>query len=89
VLRRRDRLSLPKIRRRIAGLDLALLEALLPQPAPPPAAPTPTSRTIAPGSERWDHVTLLPGRELRVRTDAGAIVHRLAKEIVATYATAR
>ena len=89
VLRRRDRLSLPKIRRRLAGLDLAQLEALLPKPAPPPPPPPPIPEPIAPNSERWDHVTLLPGLELRVRTDAGAIVHRLAKEIVATYATAR
>ena len=84
LLRGRDRLSIPKIRKRIASLSLAELEALLPKPEPPPAVPA-VPDPIAASSVRWDHVTLVPGLELRVRVDAGAIVHRLAREIVATY----
>lgn len=34
----------------------------------------------------WHHVELLPGLELRVRSDASALVRRLAQEIFAQYA---
>ena len=86
LLRRRDRMSIPKIRGRLAGLSVAELEAMLPKPPPP--APPPTRAgpdPIAVDALRWDRVMLLPGLELSVRTDAGPIVHRLAKEIIAHY----
>lgn len=84
VLRRRDRLSLPKIKRRIAALSLAELEALLPKPAPPPAAPV-VVQPLAPSSTRWERVVLVAGLELTVHADAGPLVQRLAREIVANY----
>ncbi len=39
--------------------------------------------------ERWEHVTLLPGLKLLVRSDGGALVRRIAEEIVARYAVAK
>ena len=89
LLRRRDRLSIPKIRRRLAGITLPDLEALLPKPpAPaPPLAPKP--EPITANAVLWQHVPLLPGLELRIRDDAGPVIHRLAREIAKTYGSTK
>jgi DNA-binding transcriptional MerR regulator len=84
LLRKRDRLSLPKVRARIGSLSLAELEAMLPKPAPPPA-PAAVVQPLAPSSSRWDRVELVAGLELSVRANAGPLVQRLAREIVANY----
>lgn len=89
LLRRRDRMSLPKIRRRLAGLALADLEALLPKPPPPAPVPAATPEPITSAAVLWQHVPLLPGLELRVRDDAGTVIHRLAREIAKQYASAK
>ena len=46
-------------------------------------APSPTLGDMA--LERWERGTLLPGLELLVRADAGPLVARIAREIVANY----
>jgi DNA-binding transcriptional MerR regulator len=70
------------------------------QPAPAEARVAPTAAPSSPageppaveaggpplGGERWDHVPLLPGLELHLRSDATALVRRIAAEIVAQYA---
>jgi DNA-binding transcriptional MerR regulator len=86
LLRRRDRLSIPKIRKRIATLSLPELEAMLPKAAPPPPRPA-TVEPLAASAQRFDRVELVPGLELCVRTNAGPLVQRLAREIVASYGT--
>jgi DNA-binding transcriptional MerR regulator len=89
LLRRRDRMSLPKIRQRLAGLTLADLEALLPKPPPPPPESAPKPEAIAASAVLWQHVPLLPGLELRIRDDAGPVIHRLAREIATTYGSTK
>jgi DNA-binding transcriptional MerR regulator len=97
LLRRRDRLRLDQVKRRLQSMALAEIEALVAPPAPPaspapPPSPAPapaaTSATRAVGQVpcvRWDHVELLPGLELRVRSDAGPLLRRLVQEIYAQY----
>ena len=46
-------------------------------------APSPTLGDMA--LERWERATLMPGLELLVRADAGPLVARIAREIVANY----
>jgi hypothetical protein len=46
-------------------------------------APSPTLGDMA--LERWERATLLPGLELLMRADAGPLVARIAREIVANY----
>lgn len=49
----------------------------------------PGAREAIRAAERWEHVTLLPGLKLLVRSDGGALVRRIAEEIVARYAVAK
>ncbi len=92
LLRKRERLRLAGVKKRLDKLSLQEIEAFVTPPAPPPPPPAPLSPPPSPGEEtptyprtRWDHVELIPGLELRVRADAGAIVRRLAQEIFARY----
>jgi len=50
---------------------------------------TPLDPEAACAVERWEHVTLLPGLKLLVRSDGGALVRRLAQEIQERYAVAK
>lgn len=77
-------MRLPEIKRRLPSMALDELRALV---DPPSAPPVPTAPSLAAdlSMERWDHATLLPGLELRVRSDAGPLVQRIAREIVAAY----
>lgn len=86
LMRQRDHLGLPKVRQRLAAMSLADLEAFvatdpaLPRPPPPPPPPAAFAGTT------WIQTELIAGLELRLRADAGAIVQRLAREIVERYA---
>jgi DNA-binding transcriptional MerR regulator len=40
-----------------------------------------TASPVAPSSERWEHLVLLPGLELSYRIDGGPVLRRLAAEI--------
>ncbi len=86
LLRKRERLRLAGVKRRLDKLSLAEIEALVTPPAPPRPVPPPGEEPTTYPRTRWDHVELIPGLELRVRADAGAIVRRLAQEIFARYA---
>ncbi|WP_437758097.1 helix-turn-helix domain-containing protein [Sorangium sp. So ce1389] len=68
------------------------------KPLPPPVGasardplPTPVGASardplpLPGGLERWDRVALLPGLELHLRSDATAVVRRIAAEIHARY----
>ncbi len=78
---------LPDIRRRLAEMSLDEVRALVEPPAAPAPAATPaTLGDLA--TERWERATLLPGLELMVRGDAGPLVLRIAREIVANYRAA-
>jgi hypothetical protein len=46
------------------------------------------SEPITTSAVLWQHVPLLPGLELRIRNDAGPVIHRLAREIAKQYASA-
>lgn len=66
-----------------------MTDALPPKEAGVPAAPVPAARPAAPAADEvgypsstWERVLLLPGLELCVRSDAGALVKRLAEEII-------
>lgn len=50
--------------------------------------PTPTDLESTGAMERWEHLTLLPGLQLLVRSDGGALVRRIAQEIVERYGVA-
>lgn len=50
-------------------------------PAAVASLPTQTSYPV----ERWEHVALLPGLTLLVRSDGGALVRRIAEEIHERY----
>jgi len=73
-------LGLAEIKARLPTMSLDAVRALV---DPPPAAPEPPPSDGA--LERWDRATLVPGLELMVRADAGPLVQRLAREIVAAY----
>lgn len=71
-----------------------------PRAHPADAATTTTSTTAAPGADstarapsaatypsaRWEHIVLLPGLELRVKSDGGPLLRRVAQEIYDHYA---
>lgn len=86
LLRRRDRLRVDAVKRRLQSMSTAEMEALVAPQAPSPPAGSSTAPQVP--CTRWDHVELLPGLELRVRSDAGPLVRRLAQEIYAQYAAA-
>jgi DNA-binding transcriptional MerR regulator len=80
---RRQRFGLEAIRRRLAVMSLAELEAHAP---PPPEKQTPTRGLEPPPpptytAERWDVVPLLRGLSLMVHAGASPAVKRLAQEI--------
>jgi DNA-binding transcriptional MerR regulator len=87
LLRKRDRLRLPMVKRRLNAMTDAEIEALV-TPAKPPAATPPGVAPPPYPCVRWDYVELLPGLELRVRSNAGAVLRRLAQEIHARYGAA-
>ena len=80
---RAKRMGLPAIKRWLLSATRDQVEALVNPPAPAPAAPAPTA--LDTHGERWERVALLPGLELHVRADAGALVRRLAGEIAERY----
>jgi DNA-binding transcriptional MerR regulator len=83
-LRKTERLRLDAVRHRFATMSFAEIEALgAPPPAPPPPSPAGAAAPFA--YARWDYIELLPGLELRGRSDAGAVLRRLAQEIRAQY----
>jgi DNA-binding transcriptional MerR regulator len=95
-LRDTGKLRLDAIKRRLAKLSLAEMEALTspapadPEPTPPPPdAPAPAALpALSIAYARWDYIELIPGLELRVRGDAGPVLRRLAHEIHAHYGAA-
>ncbi len=75
--------SLARIKRKLPAMSLDQVRAMVEPPPPPaPAEPTTAEDTTM---QRWAHTTLVPGLELMVRADAGPLVQRLAREIMATY----
>ena len=82
---RMEGLSLARIKRRLPAMSLDQLRAMVDPPAPAPPTPTPASDGMM---ERWERAALVPGLELMVRADAGPLVLRLAREIVAAYRAA-
>lgn len=99
-----ENFSLEEIRARLTRLSDDELARLV-QPEPVAAAPSAVAVAVTPPAgplepalgdsevsrvvERWEHVTLLPGLQLLVRSDGGALVRRIAEEIVARYAVAK
>ncbi len=75
--------SLARIKRVLPAMSLDEVRAMV-EPPPPPAAPLPAPAVDA-AMERWERAALVPGLELMVRSDAGPLVQRLAREIVAAY----
>jgi hypothetical protein len=86
LMRRRERLHLPVIKRRLSTMTIEQIEQLVTPPAPSPAPPV---DPLADKGARWDRIELLPGLELNVRTDATTLVRRLASEILAGYGAAK
>jgi DNA-binding transcriptional MerR regulator len=85
ILRKRDRLRLPMVKRRLNAMSDTEVEALVTPPGPP--ASTSAGGTAPPyPCVRWDYIELLPGLELRVRSNAGPVLRRLAREIHTQYA---
>jgi DNA-binding transcriptional MerR regulator len=90
---RADNTNYAGIERRLRSLsDEALAAFLRPgeSGAEPSAEPTAAQKTPpAPfeGASHWERVVLLPGLELAIRSDAGPLVYRLAREIVGQYRT--
>jgi DNA-binding transcriptional MerR regulator len=75
---------LADIKRKLAAIPLEELAREVLPPEPPPAKEA-AAREIG---QAWRRVELLPGLELFVRADAGAVVHRLAAEIEEKYGAA-
>jgi len=76
-------MGLARIKRKLTAMSLDQVRAMVEPPRPPaPAAP---AASVDPAAERWERATLVPGLELMVRADAGPLVLRLAREILATY----
>jgi hypothetical protein len=86
LLRKRDRLRLPLVKRRLSSMTPEQIEQLVTPAAPAPAAPV---DPLANRGARWDRIELLPGLELAVRTDATTLVRRLASEILGSYGAAK
>jgi DNA-binding transcriptional MerR regulator len=80
---REHNVLLPEIKRRLAKIPLEELAKEVLPPEPPP--PAPRDAPAADIGQAWRRVELLPGLELHVRADAGAVVHRLAEEIRQRY----
>ena len=87
ILRKRDRLRLPMVKRRLNAMSDAEVEALVTPPKPSVSSSAGTAPPLYP-CVRWDYIELLPGLELRVRSNSGAVLRRLAQEIHAQYGAA-
>ena len=87
ILRKRERLRLPMVKRRLDAMSAEEIEALVAPPKPPAADDSDLAPPPYP-CVRWDYIELLPGLELRVRSTAGAVLRRLALEIHAQYGAA-
>ena len=74
--------GLDAIKARLATMPLDAVRALV---EPPTATVAPSTTLSDISLERWERATLLPGLELLVRADAGPLVARIAREIVANY----
>ncbi|WP_437651494.1 hypothetical protein [Sorangium sp. So ce362] len=68
---REQGLKLPEIKRKLATMSPADMEALL-APLPPAFRPPPPEPTYA--AERWERVVLVPGLELLVSSAGGPIL---------------
>lgn len=88
---RAQRLDVDQMLARLGKMSAEDIARLGAPPAPPPG-PSPAPGAVAPAraypAERWERVALLPGLELHVRGDAGALVRRMAAEIHARYSAA-
>jgi DNA-binding transcriptional MerR regulator len=85
-LRTEERLRIDAIKRRLAQLSHDQIRALVLEPEPAPAAePRAPASSPAYASQRWEHIVLLPGLELKIRSDASPLLVRLAEEIHARY----
>jgi DNA-binding transcriptional MerR regulator len=99
-----ENLTLVAIRRRLTPMsDDELARFVLPEPGAGVGGPaaavlatttgmlgtTPVDPEATCAVERWEHVTLLPGLQLLVRGDSGALVRRIAQEIQERYAVAK
>lgn len=67
----------------------AAASAISPLTAIGPLGSTSADPGPASAAERWEHLTLLPGLQLLVRCDSGALVRRIAEEIQERYAVAK
>ncbi len=78
IVKLRDQhLSLGKIRQRLAA------------EVPAPVVPAATATLVAGfAGEAWERVVLIPGLELHVSSHGGALLRRLAQEIVERYGAA-
>lgn len=85
-LREVERLRLDTIRKRLARMSEEEIAALLPPPPAPASPPVRPLPAMPIAYVRWDYVELIPGLELRVRSDAGPVLRRLANEIHEQYA---
>ncbi|WP_437522265.1 helix-turn-helix domain-containing protein [Sorangium sp. So ce726] len=88
---REQNLLLPEIKRRLAAIPLEEMakEVLPPEPSES-AAPGAGERADTEELGRaWRRVELMPGLELHVRADAGAVIHRMAAEIREKYGCER
>jgi DNA-binding transcriptional MerR regulator len=74
------------------GAGPATRDAVLPDAPSIPSTmtglldPKPVDLETTGAMERWEHLTLLPGLKLLVRSDGGALVRRIAQEILERYA---
>jgi DNA-binding transcriptional MerR regulator len=85
ALKAQRRTPLAEIKRRLAKATIEQLEQIAGVKKALPAAPPPPPPAPNYPCERWDYVPLLPGLELRVRTDGPEILRRIAMEIRAHY----
>lgn len=89
ALRRVEKLPVAAVRRKLGRLTWEELVAYLPLPKPPEgevaaSAKAETASDLPPGIA-WRRVEVAPGLELMVRADAGPMLARMAREIVAQY----
>ena len=69
------------VRLRHEGLYCDQIRHHLESAPPEPSEAAPSELPVAPSSERWERLMLLPGLELSYRTDGGSVLRRLAAEI--------
>jgi DNA-binding transcriptional MerR regulator len=84
---REHNLMLSEIKHRLAKIPLEELAKEVLPPEPAPSAPQGGEASVEIG-QAWRRVELMPGLELHVRADTGAVVHRLAEEIRQKYGCA-